>query len=163
MQFFVPATNVCICATLKGGGAFEGVPVTSLNCYGTNHRLPRLASTESSMEIEYANRCFVRLCCIYSTDSAYGVVKITSPVTAGPTATIVTGCCLVMARAEITSIVLETAKCDDGAAPDLVFTGWFTEITDLGTNNPITINLSALADSRICHVRAVWTDDPGGT
>ena len=162
MQFFVPATNVCICGTLKGGGTFAGVPVTSLNCYGTNHRIPRLASTESSMETEYVNRCFVRLCCIYSTEPVYGVVKITAPASAGPVATIITDCCLVMARDEITSIVLETAKCDGGAAPDLQFDGWFTDITSLGTNNPITINLSALTDSRILHVRAEWSEG-GGT
>jgi hypothetical protein len=95
MRHVIPNTNVCISATLKDGGAFAGVPVTSLNCYGTNHRIPRVTSN-ISVDTHFRNRCFVRFCCIHSSDTAFiSTVCITSPISTTAAASIATNCCLV--------------------------------------------------------------------
>jgi len=169
MKYTIPNTNVCISATLKDGGAFAGVPVTSLNCYGTCHRIPRVTST-ISINSHFRNRDFVRFCCIFSITQTGGagpiVVSITNPVTvAGSSGNIVTNCCLVFDGSDLSTISLNTENCDVATFPNLCFRRWEDSLGNtLSTDKSTAFILSGI-NSNSAWIRAVWNncEDGGGS
>lgn len=161
MKYTIPNTNVCISGTLKDGGAFAGVPVTSLNCYGTCHRVPRVTSN-ISIDSHFRNREFVRFCCIFTTN-AVAVVRITSPVTTGANDTIPTNCCLVFdASAGSGFISLESANCDIATFPAVCFRRWEDSLgNELSTSQNTSLSLSGI-NSNSAWIRAVYNNCEGG-
>jgi hypothetical protein len=158
MRHVIPNTNVCISATLKDGGAFAGVPVTSLNCYGTNHRIPRVTSN-ISVDTHFRNRCFVRFCCIMSLTEdlePISTVTIISPINVGGTSVINTGCCLVFDVSVQTTIGLSTVT-----PSGYDFVGYYNDTSDFLGNGP-TLNLTnnTVANSKYIYARF---DVGGGT
>ena len=165
MKFTIPNTNVCISGTLKDGGAFAGVPVTSLSCYGTCHRIPRVTSN-ISINSHFRNRDFVRFCCIFSTtEDGPGptTVSITSPVSvAGSSGLIITNCCLVFDQSANDFIGLTTTKCDPLLFPDLEFRRWEDSLGNILSTNTSTGFILANINSNSAWIRAVWNDCEGG-
>ena len=165
MKYTIPNTNVCISATLKDGGAFAGVPVTSLNCYGTCHRIPRVTSN-ISVDSHFRNRDFVRFCCIFSiTDDGFAgptTVSITSPVSvAGSSGLIITNCCLVFDESANDTIGLTTTKCDPSLYPDLEFRRWEDSLGNtLSTSATVGIFIGTI-NSNSAWIRAVWNECEG--
>lgn len=107
MKYDIPNTNVCLSGTLKDNGAFAGVPVTSLNCYGTCHRWPRV-TTNISIDSHFRNRSFVRFCCIWGDPTYVSNIVFDDPT--GPSGqNIVTDCCLIFDTSVQTSITLSSS------------------------------------------------------
>jgi hypothetical protein len=159
MKFDVPNTNVCISGTLKDGGAFAGVPVTSLNCYGTNHRIPRVTSN-ISVDTHFRNRSFVRFCCIFG-DSLVGGVIIDSPISVNSTTSppkITTNCCLIFDTSVQTTITVSSS----GQA-GTQFVRWTNNCgCTLSTTQSAAV-LSLTAPQVACSqwIQAVWEEAQG--
>jgi hypothetical protein len=158
MKFDIPNTNVCISATLKDGGAFAGVPVTSLNCYGTNHRIPRVTSN-ISVDTHFRNRSFVRFCCIFG-DSLVSAVNIDSPISVNAAAPpkIITNCCLIFDTSVQSTITLTT-----GGQIGTQFVRWTNNCGCTLSTTQAGAVLSLTAPQVACSqwIQAVWEEAPG--
>jgi len=159
MRYLIPGTNICISGTLKDSGAFAGVPVTSLNCYGSNHRIPRVTSG-ISVGTHFCNRCFVRFCCIMSlTEDLIPIseISIISPITTtGMTSIIPTGCCLVFDVSVQTTIGLSTVT-----PSGYDFVGYYNDTSDFLGNGPtLDLTNNTVANSKYIYARF---DVGGGT
>jgi hypothetical protein len=160
MKFDIPNTNVCISATLKDGGAFAGVPVTSLNCYGTNHRYPRVTST-ISVDTHFRNRSFVRFCCIFGDDTYSSQINIDSPISENSfnsPPSIVTNCCLVFDTSVQSTITLSTS-----GKIGTQFVNWTNNCGCILSTTPSSTVLSLTAPEVACSqwIQAVWEEAQG--
>jgi hypothetical protein len=159
MKFDIPNTNVCISATLKDGGAFAGVPVTSLNCYGTNHRYPRVTST-ISVDTHFRNRSFVRFCCIWGEPTYSGTVTIDtiSEQSSNSPPSIVTNCCLVFDTSVQTTITLSTT-----GQTSTQFVNWTNNCGCILSTSQLSAVLSLTAPEVACSqwIQAVWEEAQG--
>lgn len=155
MRFFVPNTNVSLSGTLKDGGAFTGVSVTSLNCYGTCHRFPRVTSN-ISINSHFRNRCFVRFCCIHG-NSFSGGVAMDDPITIISTSSIPTGICLVFDTSVQTTISLSTI-----GQVGTQFVAWRNESGNtLSTSQSATLSLTNATVANSQRIIAVWEEAQG--
>jgi hypothetical protein len=161
MRYTIPATDISLSGTLKDGGAFADVPVTSLNCYGTNHRIPRVTS-DISIDFDFRARCFVRFCCIFTVNPTFTFVRITNPLTVNLATNIITNCCLIFDTSVSTTISLQTVKCDDGSAPNLLFRRWEDSLGNTLSEAASTSLILGNINANAAWIRAVWNDCEGG-